>query len=321
MTFNRYRIHKEPHGSQAWLDQRYQDEQGNRRISASAAAAIYGLHPFVKRDRYAAEQLSGVAPTPIPPNAAMETGNRLEDTIIQWAGDRLGVKFETPEELFCYDTEAGCHLISTLDGWNEDTRHILEVKTTSREFAGELPDYWRIQGITQYICSDAKRITWAIFDNTLRLTLVEQEVTQEEIDEHINAVTEWLNTIELGITPQGVQWSYETISTRYQRPEARTVDLGVEMNAEMAKELIDQLRHVRSELASYKQLEDELKAKVCDLIGDADTATLNGVTVATWKGQKRESFDAKAFRLAHPDLAKQFTKEVQTRTFLLKGEK
>ena len=316
MTFNRYRIHKEPHGSQAWLNQRYMDEQGNRRISASAAAAIYGLHPFVKKDHYAAEQLSGVAPTPITPNAAMETGNRLEDTIIQWAGDRLGVDFETPKELFCYDTDKGCHLISTLDGWNEETRHILEVKTTSREYSGTLPDYWRIQGITQYICADAKRVTWAVFDNTLRLTLVEQVITEEEVAEHIEAVTEWLNSVELGMTPSGVRWSYETIQTRYQRPVSRTVELPSE-----TADLIQRLRHVRSELASYKQMEDELKAEVCELLGEADTAILNGVTVATWKGQKRESFDSKALRLAHPDLAKQYIKEVQTRTFLLKGEK
>ena len=316
MTFNRYRIHKEPHGSQAWLNQRYMDEQGNRRISASAAAAIYGLHPFVKKDHYAAEQLSGVAPTPITPNAAMETGNRLEDTIISWAGDRLGVQFETPSELFCYDTDNGCHLISTLDGWNEETRHILEVKTTSREYSGTLPDYWRIQGITQYICADAKRVTWAVFDNTLRLTLVEQVITEEEVAEHIEAVTEWLNSVELGMTPSGVRWSYETIQTRYQRPVSRTVELPSE-----TADLIQRLRHVRNELASYKQLEDELKAEVCELLGEADTAILNGVTVVTWKGQKRESFDSKALRLAHPDLAKQYLKEVQTRTFLLKGEK
>ena len=316
MTFNRYRINKEPHGSQAWLNQRYMDEQGNRRISASAAAAIYGLHPFVKKDHYAAEQLSGVAPTPITPNAAMETGNRLEDTIITWAGDRLGVEFETPKELFCYDNKAGCHLISTLDGWNEETRHILEVKTTSREYSGTLPDYWRIQGITQYICADAKRVTWAIFDNTLRLTLVEQVITEEEVAEHIEAVTEWLNSVELGMTPAGVNWSYETIQTRYQRPESRSVELPSE-----TADLIQRLRHVRSELASYKQMEDELKAEVCELLGEADTAILNGVTVATWKGQKRESFDSKALRLAHPDLAKQYLKEVHTRTFLLKGEK
>jgi predicted phage-related endonuclease len=179
-----------------------------------------------------------------------------------------------------------------------------------------LPDYWRIQGITQYICSDAKRVTWAIFDNTLRLTLVEQVITEEEVAEHIEAVTEWLNSIELGMTPSGVKWSYETIQTRYQRPVSRTVELPSE-----TADLIQRLRHVRSELASYKQMEDELKAEVCELLGEADTAILNGVTVATWKGQKRESFDSKALRLAHPDLAKQYLKEVHTRTFLLKGEK
>jgi predicted phage-related endonuclease len=246
----------------------------------------------------------------------METGNRLEDTVITWAGDRLGVEFETPKELFCYDTDKGCHLISTLDGWNEETRHILEVKTTSREYSGTLPDYWRIQGITQYICADAKRVTWAIFDNTLRLTLVEQVITEEEVAEHIEAVTEWLNSVELGMTPAGVKWSYETIQTRYQRPVSRTVELPSE-----TADLIQRLRHVRNELASYKQLEDELKAEVCELLGDADTAILNGATVATWKGQKRESFDSKSFRAAYPDLAREFTKEVQTRTFLLKGEK
>jgi len=315
MGNHRYRISKEPHGSQAWLNQRYQDEKGNRRISASAAAAIYGLHPFVKQDQYAAELLSGVAPTPIQPNAAMETGNRLEDTIIQWAGDRLGVKFETPEELFCYDDDNGCHLISTLDGWNEETKHILEVKTTSREYSGTLPDYWKIQGIQQAICSNADRVTWAIFDNTLRLTLVEQDITYAEMEDHINASAQWLNAIELGMDPAGVVYTYETISTRYMQSLAEPVEIPKE-----AADLIAQLKHVKSELSSYKALEDRLKAELCDLIGPAETATINGNIVATWKGQKREWFDAKRFQIENPDLSKQYTKTTSSRTLRLKGE-
>jgi len=315
MGNRRYRITKEPHGSQAWLNQRYQDDQGNRRISASAAAAIYGLHPFVKQDQYAAELLSGVAPTPIQPNAAMETGNRLEDTIIQWAGDRLGIKFLTPEELFCYDEDNGCHLISTLDGWNEETKHILEVKTTSREFSGTLPDYWKIQGIQQAICSHAERVTWAIFDNTLRLTLVEQDITAAEMEDHINASAQWLNSIELGMDPVGVVYTYETISTRYMQSIAEPVEIPKE-----AAELIAQLKHVKSELSSYKALEDKLKAELCDFIGPAETATINGNIVATWKGQKRQWFDAKQFQIENPDLSKQYTKTTSSRTLRLKGE-
>lgn len=315
MTHKRYRIAKATHGSQEWLNQRYEDEQGNRRISASAAAAIYGVHPFVKQDQYAAELLSGIAPTPIPPNAAMETGNRLEDTIIQWAGDRIGIKFTTPDELFCYDDDNGAHLISTLDGWNEDTRHILEVKTTSREYSGTLPDYWRIQGVQQAICSDATRVTWAIFDNTLRLTLVEQNVTEEEKQEHINASAAWLNNIALGIDPPGVVYSYETISTRYQNTTSNPVELDVSV-----ADLIAQLKHVKSELSSYKAMEDKLKAELCELIGANESATINGAVVATWKGYKRDWFDSKKFQAENPDIYEQYVKTTTSRTLRLKGE-
>lgn len=315
MTFTRYRINKAEHGSQEWLNQRYEDDKGNRRISASAAAAIYGVHPFVKQDQYAAELLSGIAPTPIPPNAAMETGNRLEATIIEWAGDRLGVEFTTPDQLFCYEEERGTNLIATLDGWNEETRHILEVKTTSREFSGTLPDYWRIQGVQQAICADALRVTWAVFDNTLRLTLIEQTITEEEKQEHIEATGIWLNHIAMKLDPPGVTYSYETISTRYQQTDSNPVELEPSV-----KELIAQLKHVKSELASYKQLEDRLKAELCDLIGPNETATINGTVVATWKGYKRDWFDSKRFQAENPDLYEQYTKTTTSRTLRLKGE-
>ena len=315
MGNQRYRINKEPHGSQAWLNQRYMDDKGNRRISASAAGAIYGVHPFVKQDQYAAELLSGVAPTPIMPNAAMETGNRLEDTIIQWAGDRLGIEFDIPNQLFCYDTDDGCHLISTLDGWNEDLKHVLEVKTTSREFSGVLPDYWRVQGLQQAICSDANRVTWAIFDNTLRLTLVEQTITEEEKQTHIAAAEQWLNAIELNMNPPGIVYSYETISTRYMNSLSEPVEIPTS-----ARELIAQLKHVKSEVASYKAIEDRLKAELCELIGPAEMATIGGTVVATWKGQKREWFDSKKFQAENPDLYTSYLKTTSSRTLRLKGE-
>lgn len=318
MGIHRYRIHKPEHGGQDWLDVRFRDENGNKRVSASAVAAIYGLHPFVPKDKYAAELLGDVAPSPIPPNPAMERGNRLEPFVMEWAADKMGVPFVTPEEMFCADTDGGAKMVATLDGFYEkDTeRRVLEIKTTTRQWEGQLPDYWRIQGIQQAICADVDLITWAVFDPSMILHLHDQVVSQQEIDEHITAVEAWLNAIELGITPDGVRWSYETIQTRYSRPENQVVDL-----PETTADLFKKLRHVRTELASYKQLEDELKAEICDLIGNADTATINGVTVATWKGQRRESLDIKAFKAAHPDIARLFSKTTTTRTFLIKGEK
>lgn len=316
MGHHRYRIHKEPHGSQAWLNQRYQDENGHRRISASAAAAIYGEHPFVPADRYAAELLSGVAPVPTEPTWAMQRGNYLEPAVMEMASDRMRIPFVTPDELFCYDTDTGARLISTLDGWHGPDRHILEIKTTTRDWGGELPFYWRIQGIQQAICADAARVTWAVFDPSMQLHLYEQTITDDEKSDHISACEQWLNAIELGMDPPGIIYSYESVSTKYAVVNPDKVELD-----SSAAELVERLRHVKNELASYKALEDQLKAELCELIGHADTAVHNGNVLATWKAQSRRFFDSKRFQLDNPELADQYMKTSSIRTLRLKGDK
>lgn len=318
MTLKRYRIPKQEHGSQEWLNDRFRDKDGNKRVSASAVAAIYGLHPFVPMEKYAAELLGDTPPKPIPPNPAMERGNRLEPFVLEWACDKLGIKYDTPEEMFACDTKGGARMIATLDGFYEhgDERKVLEIKTSTREWTGVLPDYWRLQGIQQAICADVHEVTWAVFDPKMILHLHVQEVTSDEVVEHIAAVEKWLNAIDLGITPSGVRWSYETITTRYQKPTEESVELD-----RTASDLIAQLKHVKSELKSYKDLEDKLKAELCDLIGNAEVATINGVTVATWKGQTRHTFDSKTFQAEHPDIASKYTRQSVTRTLLLKGER
>jgi predicted phage-related endonuclease len=141
-------------------------------------------------------------------------------------------------------------------------------------------------------------------------------VPDAEKQEHIKAVELWLNAIDMDMTPAGVKWSYETINRRYAKPEARTVELPSDTT-----ELVARLKHVKAELKSYQELEDQLKAELCELLGDADTGTVNGTVVATWKGQTRDSLDIKAFKAACPDIAKEFSRQTTTRTLLLKGAK
>lgn len=316
MALVRYRIKKPTHGSGDWLNARFWDEKGNKRVSASAAASIYGLHPFVPMDVYAAELLSDVPPQPVPPNRAMSRGNYLESGLIDWASDDLKVAFITPEEMFVAESKGGARMIATLDGFYEDgdTRKVLEIKTTTRAWEGNLPDYWRIQGVQQAICADVDRIHWAIMDPSMDMHLYVQEVTPAEQAEHISAVEKWLNAIDLGMTPLGVKWSYETIAIRYPESEPKTVEIGEE-----AKEKVEQLAHASAHRKDYEEIESRLKAEICELMGDADTATINGVPVATWKTQKRSSLDIKAFKSARPDVASEFTKTTSTRVFLLKG--
>lgn len=318
MNITRYRISKPTHGEQEWLSVRFWDEKKRKRVSASPAAAIYGLHPFVPQDKYAAELLGDTPPAPIPPTWAMTRGNDLEPLCIKWANDRLGIEFTTPEEMFAADTDTGARMICTLDGFyeNGDDRRILEIKTSSKEWTGELPDYWRIQGIQQAICADVDMVTWGVFDSTMSLYIYEQKVTEAEKEEHINAVAKWLTAIDLGMTPDGVNWSYETISTRYQKP----VHESIEVEPSVA-DLIAELKHIKRMVKDYTELEDQKKAQLCEKIGPYEVATINGEVVATWKGRTWQSLDIKALKANEPELAAKYSKPVTNRTLLLKGER
>jgi predicted phage-related endonuclease len=319
MGSKRYRIAKQPHGSQGWLEDRYWDAEHNLRISASPCAAIYDKHPFVPKDAYAAEMLAGVPPLPQKATWAMQRGTDLEPVIGGWVIERTGVEYDEPKEMFCYDTDNGARLIATLDLFYEDgdIRKVVEIKSRNKPWEGELPDYWKFQGIHQAICADVDEILWAVFDSSMQLFLHKQEVTEAEKAEHIAACESWLNSIELGMTPTGVKWTYETVTQRFAEPEPSEIR---ELPTEAA-ELLAQLKHVKSELKSYGELEDKLKAELCELIGTAEVATLNGVTVATWKGKTTKRFDQKRFVDENPDVAAQYTKESISRTLILKGDK
>lgn len=313
---NRYRIPKAEHGSQAWLNQRYQNENGERRISASAAAAIYGQHPFVKADQYAAELLSGIAPIPTEPTWAMKRGNYLEPVVMEMASDAMKIPFTTPDELFCFDSVHGARMIATLDGWHEPTRHILEIKTTTRHWTGELPFYWRIQGIHQAACADADRVTWAVFDPSMELILHEQTIETDELIDHVTSVAHWLNHIDMGIDPPGISYTYETIATKYADSQPSAIELDEE-----AVNDFEQLRHVKAQRKDYEDLEDQIKARLCARLGSAQVGLINGEAMVTWKPRPRKFFDAKRFQLDNPELASQYMRETTSRFLNLKGER
>lgn len=304
-------IQKETHGSQAWLNQRFANELGEKQVSASVAAAIYDKHPFTSAAAYAAELLRDVPPTPVEQNDAMERGNRLESVLLEWTNDKLGTNFVVPDVLYVFSDD-NARMIATLDGF--DGEKILEIKTTTRDWTYELPEYWRIQGIHQAVCANVSEVVWAVFDKSQTLNLYTQFVSSDEKEIHINAVSQWLSYIDMGMTPDGVSWTYETIQARHPLDNGELVELGPK-----GAELVAQLKHIKSELKSYEAMEDACKAELCELIGDAATAIVAGEVVATWKTTSRSSLDTKALKEAHPDLVASYTKEVPVRTLRLKG--
>jgi len=81
-----------------------------------------------------------------------------------------------------------------------------------------------------------------------------------------------------------------------------------------------QLKEVKKSLAALDEQKEALEEKLKVAFGDAEALSYGGHTIATFKAPKPSmKFDAKAFTTAHPELAQEFSTEVQgNRRFLLK---
>lgn len=318
MQGERYIISKPEHGSQDWLNVRWKDEHGNSRITASVAAAVHGAHPYKSVADLATELLSPTAPEPAAQNAAMERGNRLEPTLIKWAGENHGLNLVTPDVLYCYE-ENGVRLLATIDAIDLDSGRTFEVKTSNKRWTGTLPDQWYWQGVHQAICRGVEQIEWAIFDSDLQLHHYVQNVSSDEKQVHIDACRTFLAQIDMGMLPDDAKWEYKHIALQHPQGDKN-------LTVELPSSIVDQL-HSLEEVRKMRRLlderEDAIKAEVCGLLGDAEFGTIGGTLAVTWKTSSKTMLDQKGLEENHPALYKKYQKQTTYRALrvVLKGDK
>jgi predicted phage-related endonuclease len=302
-------IPKPEHGSQAWLEVRWRNDNGEARIAASACAAVHGQHPFITMADLANELLSETPPQPKEPNSAMLRGTTLEAPIREWAAKLLGHPLTEPDTLYRWD-EPGVRLIATIDSMSQDGR-VFEQKTTNKIWRGELPDYWYWQGVQQAICTGVSEITWIIFDSTLDLHFHVQPVSSDEKQTHIEACRRFLAAIDMGIYPDDAVVEYRHVQERHPEGEkSKEVELPMSALA-----TIERLLLAKEQIKSAEAAEDACKAELCAILGDAEYGLIQDELVCTWKTSQRESFDSKKFQKEHPALWDKYRKTTPVRTF------
>ena len=304
-------IPKPVHGSQAWLEARWRNENGEARIAASACAAVHGQHPFISIADLANELLSDTPPEPKEANSAMLRGTTLEAPIREWAARLLGHPLTEPDTLYCWD-EPGVRLIATIDSMSADGR-VFEQKTTNKMWRGELPDYWYWQGVQQAICTGVPEITWIIFDSTLDLHFHIHAVSSDEKQAHIEACRKFLAAVDMGIMPDDAVLEYRHLQDRYPQSEpSKEVELPVSALA-----TIERLLLAKEQIKQAETAEDLAKAELCAMLGDAEYGLMQDQLLCTWKTSQRESFDTKRFQKEHPALYEKFLKTTPVRTLRL----
>ena len=141
-----------PSGPNSWLRVRH------AYFNASAAATLYGEHPF--------QTLTGVVHTKLAPfggpgvdNPATRRGRHLEPAIANWWAEEHHLDLYEPTVLY-----AAFPLLATLDrrivGRN---REAVEIKTTSHVVTEPAP-YWVWQVQAQMACAELDRVHLAVLD-------------------------------------------------------------------------------------------------------------------------------------------------------------
>ena len=304
---NLYTVPKEPHSSQAWLNQRFWNEAFEKRITASQAAAIHGEHKYTTPADYAVELLADTPPAPKEQNDAMRRGTILEGPLMGWAGEILKETIIEPSELYCYE-EPGVRLLSTMDGRSMSGK-FYELKTYNKRWTGQLSRTWYWQGVQQAICTGSHEIHWIIFDSDLQLQFHTQTVTSDEKQLHIEAARKFLGFIDMGMMPDIADPTYDNASTLYPEGHGNTVVLGHEVYASL-----ERLAQAREQKKQAEAVEELIKGELAMLLQDAEYGAIDGTQVVSWKNSKRTSFDTKKFEAEHPALAEKFKKTSTFRT-------
>lgn len=300
MTSERFTVPKPEHGSDKWLQLRHRYD-GNPVFTASEAACIHRQHPYKSLTEFVNDKIDE---TPIvsPTNEAMERGNRLEPVLLDWVGDKLNRPVISPQQMYGWRrTPENLILMSTLDGMTSDG-DVVEIKTTNRHFDPEspLPPMWHWQGVHQAITVGVDKIIWGVFDASLTLHIVEQQISDDDIAQHIDTAVEVLAAVLTADIPAEWAEKYDDVTRIIEQP-------GTSCDVSSLESHIAELRDVQREVRMLRSHEDRLKMAIGKTMREHTIGTIDDKPVITWKTQRRQSFDTRSFQEEHPDIAGQYT--------------
>lgn len=299
-----------------WLAQR------RTGIGGSDVAAILGLSKWrspldVYMDKTADE------PAEIPDTASMEWGRRLEPVIREKYAEATGTVVIKPEDTY-RGGEGREFMIANYDGIvlgaDGMPTKILEIKT-ARTSAGwgdegtdEIPEYYITQ-VQHYLAISglpAADVAVLIGASDFRIYTVPADL---ELQKLLIEEERKFWTLVQDRTPPAPRTLAEV-----QRVYAAPAGGKVEASAEIARDVVC-LETLLRRIKESKDEADEVQARICAYMADADTLTIGGATAVTWKPTKPVArLDTAALKAAMPDIYQQYLKlGAPSRRFTLKA--
>lgn len=193
---------------------------------------------------------------------------------------------------------------------------ILECKTTQREIdEDDLPLTWFSQLQWQLgICGIKKgAIAWLTRGVFFGFAEIEFD------PDYFQYMTEkaedfWVNYVMKDVEPEPI--STEDVLTLHPKEKQGKVIVA----ADELSEMIDDLRHIKSEIGHLAKREKDLKQQIQLVMKDAEKVMYMDETLVTWKASKESQvFNSKAFKEDHPELYQNYLQtKAGSRRFLVK---
>ena len=305
-----------PRDRAEWLKQR---ESG---IGSSEVATIIGLNPWETPYQLWRRKVGLDAPK--NETFAMKAGHYLEDAVAQFWHDETGqtiIKQSAGDWLIVNKERQYMRVSPDRTFWLGESRAhkdkgILECKTTQMAIdPDDIPKHWFTQLQYQLGVAELEYGSLAWLCSGREFGYKNCAFVPEYFELLVESVEKfWIDNIKGKKEPEAV--NVQDILIKYNKhTDNKVIEVGTdEYNA------YTELKEVREQLDAIEERKKELEDKLKMCFGDAEAISYEGQTLATWKAPKpSEKFDDKAFKAAHPEVAKEYTKLVTgARRFLLK---
>ena len=305
-----------PRDRAEWLKQR---ESG---IGSSEVATIIGLNPWETPYQLWRRKVGLDAPK--NETFAMKAGHYLEDAVAQFWHDETGqtiIKQSAGDWLIVNKERQYMRVSPDRTFWLGESRAhkdkgILECKTTQMAIdPDDIPKHWFTQLQYQLGVAELEHGSLAWLCSGREFGYKNCAFVPEYFELLVESVEKfWIDNIQGKKEPEAV--NVQDILIKYNKhTDNKVIEVGTdEYNA------YTELKEVREQLDAIEERKKALEDKLKMCFGDAEAISYEGQTLATWKAPKpSEKFDDKAFKAAHPEVAKEYTKLVAgARRFLLK---
>jgi putative phage-type endonuclease len=302
-------------------------------IGGSDAGTVCGINKYKSPYALWAEK-SGIVESSFEGNEATKWGHRLERIVAQaYAEDYNKAVIEWPVILVSDEHEfmfanldflivepsdefpAGQVQTWRFDYAPDNVLGILEVKTAGIASPGnpgawansQVPQSYMLQGYHYGVVTGLTSVTFAALVGGQGLQVREMGWEDQIAENLVILESQFWDQIQSGIAPEvdGSEATESALSARYPRhEEGKGIEGGQELQT-----LWDEFESAKEEAKKAEETQKTLRAKILQLVGDAEFATVNGETILTYKASKdSETLDTDRLKKEMPEVWKSFQK-------------